>query len=204
MMPTIILSRLMGKLGNIRKKLTEGDLDHLAKILDVEKSLIKEKHQKFLSYHPDGVISKKSFNSMFRSCFPSGDIKNMSKHVWRMFDTNQDGLIDFREFIKVLYVMNEGSSEDNLKQIFKLLDINSDGKIDFKELEQIVKDLRKLENKNKVCDFDANNLAEAAFKEMDKDQDGEITQQNFVTACLERRKFSTIIALRLIRIFIDT
>ena len=100
--------------------------------------------------------------------------------------------------------MNEGSSEDNLKQIFKLLDINSDGKIDFKELEQIVKDLRKLENKNKVCDFDANNLAEAAFKEMDKDQDGEITQQNFVTACLERRKFSTIIALRLIRIFIDT
>ena len=185
-------------------KVAEEDLEHLAKYLDVEKSVIKEKHQKFLSYHPDGVISKKSFNSMFRSCFPSGDIKNMSKHVWRMFDTNQDGLIDFREFIKVLYVMNEGSSEDNLKQIFKLLDINSDGKIDFKELEQIVKDLRKLENKNKVGDIDANNLAEAAFKEMDKDQDGEITQQNFVTACLERRKFSTIIALRLIRIFIDT
>ena len=121
-----------------------------------------------------------------------------------MFDINQDGLIDFREFIKVLYVMNEGSSEDNLKQIFKLLDINSDGKIDFTELEQILKDLRKFENKNKVGYNDANNLAVAAFKEMDEDQDGVITQKNFVTACLERRKCSTTIALKLIQIFIDT
>ena len=41
----------------------------------------------------------------------------------------------------VLYVMSNGSAEENLRQIFRIFDINSDGTISQKELQKIVKDL---------------------------------------------------------------
>ena len=34
-----------------------------------------------------------------------------------MYDSNSDGSIDFREFMLVLYVMSNGSPEENLKQV---------------------------------------------------------------------------------------
>ena len=102
----------------------------------MEKALIEEQYQLFLSNHPDGTISKKCFHTMFANCRPGGNVKKMSKHVWRIFDTNQDGVIDFREFITVLYVMNNGSLENNLKQIFRVFDIDSNGTINIKEVKR--------------------------------------------------------------------
>ena len=37
-----------------------------------------------------------------------------------MYDTNGDGHIDFREFMIVLYVMSNGTPEENLKQVTKM------------------------------------------------------------------------------------
>ena len=58
----------------------------------------------------------------------------------------QDGHIDFREFMIVLYIMSNGTPEENLKQIFRVFDINNDGFISLKELQRIVKDLFHLIN----------------------------------------------------------
>lgn len=44
----------------------------------------------------------------------------------------------------VLYVMSDGTAEQNLKQIFKIFDLNNDGKINHEEMEKISKDLSKL------------------------------------------------------------
>ena len=50
----------------------------------------------------------------------------------------QDGHIDFREFMIVLYVMSNGSPEENLKQIFRVFDINNDGSISLKVYNSLV------------------------------------------------------------------
>ena len=46
----------------------------------------------------------------------------------------------------VLYVMSNGTPEENLRQIFRVFDINNDGKISVAELKRIVKDLYHLVN----------------------------------------------------------
>ena len=38
-----------------------------------------------------------------------------------MYDSNGDGHIDFREFMIVLYIMSNGTPEENLKQVIILV-----------------------------------------------------------------------------------
>jgi Ca2+-binding EF-hand superfamily protein len=38
-----------------------------------------------------------------------------------MYDKNRDGTISFRELMAVMYVMSNGTPEDNLREIFRVL-----------------------------------------------------------------------------------
>ena len=31
-----------------------------------------------------------------KACYPGADVEKLTKHIWRMYDTNNDGAIDFR------------------------------------------------------------------------------------------------------------
>ncbi len=53
------------------------------------------------------------------SCFQDHDL--LEKRIFNMYDANRDGHIDFREFVVAMYIMANGSVEDNLKQIFRVL-----------------------------------------------------------------------------------
>lgn len=73
----------------------------------------------------------------------------------------QDGHIDFREFMIVLYIMSNGTPEENLKQIFRVFDINNDGFISLKELQRIVKDLFHLINEENADEASQELLAQS-------------------------------------------
>ena len=77
------------------------------------------------------------------------------------FSLFQDGHIDFREFMIVLYIMSNGSPEENLKQIFRVFDINNDGSISLKELQRIVKDLFHLINEQNADEASQEVLAQS-------------------------------------------
>ena len=44
--------------------------------------------------------------------------------------------------------------------------------------------------------------ASLAFKEMDANDDGKITQEEFVAACMGQEKISSMLALRIIDVFV--
>merc|ERR1712150_78384 len=115
-------------------------------------------------------------------------------------DSNGDGYVDFREFMIVLYVMSNGTPEENLKKIFQVFDINNDGTISQKELDRVVKDL--FWSFKKDDELNEENLALDAFKEMDINTDGKITQEEFIHACLSRETLSTMLALKVIDLFL--
>ena len=143
--------------------------------------ILQRQYQNFLKKHPDGQISRKSFHAMMKECYPGTDTEKLERHIFRMYDTNkvshshrqgravhhtmnllfQDGHIDFREFMIVLYIMSNGTPQDNLKQIFKVFDINNDGFISLKELQRIVKDLFHLINEENADEASQELLAQS-------------------------------------------
>ena len=152
---------------------------------------------------------------LWQESLPGADTAGLANHIWRIYDTNLDGevkidllkrlffsfnfnfQVDFREFMLALCVMRTGSAEENLKQIFRAFDINSDGKVERSELGSVAEELSKL-GSGEVKD----ELVQRAFNEMDADMDGGITQEEFVSACLQQRVAATSLALKVIDIFV--
>merc|ERR1719308_276345 len=168
----------------------------------MDKEAVERQYQNFLQKHPDGQISRKSFHSMMKECYPGTDTEKLERHIFRMYDTNQDGHIDFREFMIVLYIMSNGTPEENLKQIFRVFDINNDGQINHAEMKRIVNDLFKLTNEKDIENASKEILVQSAFSEMDEDGEGEISEEEFIKACLSQKKFSTMLTLKIIDIFL--
>ena len=70
----------------------------------------------------------------------------------------------------------------------------------FQELQKIVKDLHKL-LKDQTDDSEEN-FAKIAFTEMDNNGDGKVDEEEFISACLTRRKASTSLTLKIVGIFV--
>jgi Ca2+-binding EF-hand superfamily protein len=164
---------------------------------------VEEKFQAFLKDHPDGKLRKKDFRSMMSEALPKKDAEKLEPHVFRIYDTNSDGVIDFVEFMVVYYCLLEGSPEEVLTKLFRVFDVNSDGSINIKEMKRLVKDLYGLLKHNDPTTASEELIAKTAFKEMDVNGDGLVSQDEFVRAVLEQEQFSKLLTVNIMSIFID-
>jgi len=195
------LNRIMG-CTNGKPVLSDEDLDFIANNTAASRDQVDEQYENFLGKHPAGKITKTDFQNMMQACFPDRDLSKIESHIFRMYDKNGDGHIDFREFMIVLYIMSNGTPEENLKQIFRIFDINNDGTLEPKEMDKLVKDLFQMFTKKDNPDMASHeDLANKAFQEMDANSDGRVTQEEFVKACLNQATISKMLALKVIDVF---
>merc|ERR1711874_702514 len=100
-------------------------------------------------------------------------------------------------------IMADGTPEQVLTKIFRVFDVNSDGTISQKEMTRLVKDMYGLINIDNTEQATKEMIANNAFAEMDKNEDGKVTVDEFITACMSQEHCSKMLALKVIDIFVD-
>jgi len=197
---TSLVKRMSRRLSrSVKPKLSEEEINFISEQTGLQREKLLENYKRFLRKHPSGKIDFSGMKTMLSESIPEADTSGLVEHVWRIYDTNLDGEIDFREFMLALSVMSKGSAEDNLRQIFRLFDVNSDGRLEREELSRVVSELRK------VGAVEEEDLVATAFTEMDANMDGSITQEEFVAACLRANQGSAskTLALTVVEIFVE-
>merc|ERR1712107_749272 len=109
---------------------------------------------------------------------------------------------DFVEFMVVYTIMAGGTDKEVLAKLFRLFDVNSDGFISMKEMKRLVKDMYGLLKKDPNIGA-ADLIAKSAFAEMDKDEDGKISLDEFTTAVLGEKDFSKLLSTTALDIFME-
>ncbi|XP_053482519.1 recoverin 2 [Ictalurus furcatus] len=94
-------------------------------------------YENFQKQCPSGRISPDEFEKIYKRFFPDSDATTYAKHVFRSFDTNDDGTLDFKEYIIALHMTSGGRTERKLEWAFSLFDVDKNGYITKAEVSEI-------------------------------------------------------------------
>lgn len=180
--------------------LTDECVQTLIERSGMERTQIESYFNYFLAINSDGKMDRKEFRKVLTLVEPGKDIQKMEDHVFRVFDTDGSGSIDFPEFCVVYHTLTEGPPDQCLKNIFKVFDCNNDGEISQAEMKRLVKDMYVLLQEEDMY-MTEETISKSTFAEMDRNGDGRITEEEFVSACLRHSTFSGLLTGQIIKMF---
>ena len=102
--------------------LSSEDRDYISYHTSWSPSQIEKKYEEFIAKNPDGKILKEDFSPRLRSWNKIQNAEKLETVVFEAFDTNNDGYINFKEFMVVFYLLTDGTSEEKTKKVFRLCD----------------------------------------------------------------------------------
>ncbi|CAN7997376.1 unnamed protein product, partial [Ixodes hexagonus] len=170
-------------MGNRTSKLKPVVLEDIWSSTEFSHVEILQWYRDFIRGFPDGRIPMSVFQDVYGKFFPGGDSSKFASDVFRTFDTNKDGFIDFREFMCGLNSTCRGKPEKKCEWAFNMYDTNGDGRIQKHEMVEMITTVFKMVGSSKKLVLKENltpeQLTDKIFLQMDKDGDGSLTFQEF-------------------------
>ena len=122
MVKNIIQVIFVVRMGNQsgKQQLSKADVEFLKCNTRYDEDTIQEWYKGFLVDCPQGKLSPTAFLKIYTKCFPSGNANEFCEHVFRTFDSDQNGFVDFREFLLAIDVTSDGIPEEKLNWAFRL------------------------------------------------------------------------------------
>ena len=177
--------------GQASKGLSDDQLSELKSNTNFSGKEIQDWYDKFHEDFPDGVITQDKFIAMYCKLFPDGNPRSFAKHVFRSYDKDGNGEIDFHEFMSTLSVASRGSAEEKLHWAFQMYDLDKDGVVSMAEVVEIIISINKLRGeKDRQLAEDA---AMKIFLHMDKNKDGMLSEDEFIQGALASKTIMEVL-----------
>ncbi|CAF0854313.1 unnamed protein product [Rotaria sordida] len=145
---------------------------------------IRQWHARFIHDCPNGKLDKKKFAEVYKQFYPAGKADNFCKYAFDTFDTNNDGTIDFEEFLLAISATSQGNLDDRLAVAFDMYDISGDGQIDKGELTKLITAMYDLVGEaNRKGDNDPKKRAADIIGKIDVSGDKKLSKHEFIAGC---------------------
>ena len=158
------LSRFRTTLG-----LQKVTLSFLANQISVNEEIrgLKDEFEKF-DVNKDGEISKEELIQCLEVNYPYQEAVNRANQIFSEIDFNNDGSINFSEFLTANFKKEKLLSDDALEKTFKLFDLDGNGFITIDELKESM-----------PIEITSKSGWEELIEEVDKDGDCQISLEEF-------------------------
>jgi len=165
--------------------LDEETVERLTKNTNYTKEQIEQWHQAFLRDCPSGKLSSRQFTEVYKKFYPEHEAEKYSSQVFRTFDIDNNGYIDFVEFLLAVNINSNGDVKDKLGLAFDIYDINANGQIDKKEMTKVITAIYDLlGEENRKGENSPDNRVKKIMEKLDINDDKNISRDEFVEGCL--------------------
>ena len=124
------------------------------------------------------ILTMDRMKEVYKRVFRKGEAGQFTEFVFRTFDKDNSGSIDFREFLLALSVTRRGTSHKKLEWVFSVYDLNGDGLITKMEMLDVVKAMQKM-HPGKGSDVTPEEKVDQIFELMDKNGDEQLSMNEF-------------------------
>jgi len=172
-------------------ELTEEDIEFLVTNTNFSEADIKEWFREFIMDCPEGILTKAKVMEMLTFILPSENGKIIADLIFGTFDKDKNGWIDFNEFIIATHCTATSSPEDKLHWVFQMYDTDGSNSIQLSEMMEMFGTLYLNEGLDEEL---AVERAQKIFSFLDINNDGDITEDEFVRGCLQDEELVALLS----------
>jgi len=162
-------------------ELTDKDMALLKANTKYTEQEIRDWHKGFIADCPNGLLDKKKFVESYKVIYPNGKADHYCKYAFATFDKDNNGTIDFDEFLLAISASSQGNVDERLAVAFDLYDISNDGQIDQKELTNVITAMYDLVGEtDRKGEKDPKKRAADIITKLDVNSDRKLTKSEFI------------------------
>ncbi|XP_065653308.1 calsenilin-like [Hydra vulgaris] len=169
-------------------------LEGLLEETDFTKEELQRMYRGFKTECSEGLIDRNTFVSIQYLLYPDGDPKVYADRLFTSFDRSNRGKLNFEDFVIGLSKCLHGTCADKLRWAFKLYDLDGNGLIGRNELFTVATGIYALQKGKSNNAAEVNFHIDKLFKMLDVNNDGYISEEEFVETCLKNEPLIAVLS----------